>query len=173
MNSHNLFTMLAALLLLNACADLTKTQPPARVVNTEPVIVRSNTELLLDFAEHFAELSLESQKKELSLTSQAANQNKQDINSRIKVALIYALPNSKLRDSGKAQILLEELNREKNLDKERKSLVSLLTDYTSDSNKLAIKARDEQKRGDTLQQQLDDLKNIEKTMVDRDQGVRK
>lgn len=173
MNRHNLFTMLAALLLLNACVDLTKTQPPARAVNTEPVSVRSNTELLLDFAEHFADLSLESQKKELLLTSQTANQNKQDINSRIKVALIYALPNSKLRDSAKAQILLEELNRDKNLDKERKSLVSLLTDYTNDSNKLAVKARDEQKRGDTLQQQLDDLKNIEKTMVDRDQGVRK
>jgi len=175
MNKHNFLTILAALVLLNACAELPKTQPqpPAKVVNVETVSVPSNTELLLSFAEHFIDLPLESQKKELTQTSQVANQNKQDINSRIKVAMIYALPNSKLRDSGKAQFLLEELIRDKSLDKERKSLVGLMADYTNDTNKLALKARDEQKRGDTLQQQLDDLKNIERTMVDRDQRIRK
>lgn len=172
---HNFLIMLAALVLLNACAELPKNQPqpPARVVNVETVCAPSNTELLLNFAEHFIDLSLESQKKELTQTSQVANQNKQDINSRIKVAMIYALPNSKLRDSGKAQFLLEELIRDKTVDKERKSLVGLLADYTNDTNKLALKARDEQKRGDTLQQQLDELKNIERTMVDRDQRIRK
>ena len=173
MSRHNFLILVTALVLLNACAELPRNQTPARVANVETVNVPSNTELLLNFAEHFVDLPLESQKKELAQISQAASQNKQDINSRIKVAMMYALPNSKLRDSGKAQILLDELIRDKNLDKDRKSLIGLLADYTNDTNKLAIKARDEQKRGDTLQQQLDDLKNIEKTMGDRDQGVRK
>lgn len=165
----NFLSILAILLLLSACAGLPKNQPPAKVVNTETINVRSDTEPLLEFAEHFVELSPETQKKELS----QASQNKQDSNSRIKVAMIYALPSSKLRDTAKAQILLDELMRDKILDKEQKSLVSLLAEYSNDSNKLLLKLRDEQKRGDTLQQQLDELKNIEKTMVDRDKGIRK
>ncbi|HEY8117648.1 MAG TPA: hypothetical protein VIE91_00265 [Methylophilaceae bacterium] len=169
MIKRNHLILLISLLLLNACAEFTKTQSPAKVVNAETVNMHSSNEALLDFAEHFADLSAESQKKELSL----ASQNKQDINSKIKVAMIYALPGSKLRDTAKAQFLLDELARDKSLDKESRSLVSLLAEYTNDSNRLALKLRDEQKRGDTLQQKLDDLKNIEKTMVDRDQGVRK
>jgi len=169
MSKYNFFALLAIILLLTACAELTKNQPPAKVVNSETVSMHSSTEPLLDFAGNLSDLSLESQKKELA----QASQNKQDINSRIKVAMIYALPGSKLRDTAKAQILLDELIRDKNLDKEHKNLVSLLADYTNDSNKLVLRLRDEQKRGDTLQQKLDDLKNIEKTMVDRDQGIRK
>lgn len=168
---RNLLLLLATLLLLNACADVPKKQPTAKVVPAETVAIHSNTdiELLLDFAENFVELPLESQKKELA----QASQNKQDINSKIKLALIYALPSSKLRDTAKAQILLDELVRDKTLGKAHRSLVSMLDEYMNDSNKLTLKLRDEQKRGDTLQQQLDELKNIEKTMVDRDKGVRK
>jgi hypothetical protein len=83
--------------------------------------------------------------------------------------------------------LLDDLLKEKTLDNERRILATLLRDYLIETNKLAQKMRDEQKRADgsqqkldalqqkndALQQMLDDLKNIEKTMVDRDQGIRK
>jgi hypothetical protein len=105
----------------------------------------------------------------------------------MKAAIIYAIPASRLRDVNKAQVLLDELIRDKTLDKRRKTLAIILKDYISENsksvdesnkllienNKLSQKVRDEQKRADNLQQTLDDLKTIEKTMVDRELGVRK
>jgi len=153
-------------------------------------VIESTTisnQTLLEYASSFVELSADAQKKELVQIDQAIAQNKSDLKNRMKAAMIYALPNSRLRDTAKAQTLLDNLLREKTLDNERKILATLLWDYTIETNKLAQKARDEQKRADSsqqkldalqqkndaLQQMLDDLKNIEKTMVDRDQGIRK
>jgi len=104
---------------------------------------------------------------------QQNSQNKNDLTSRIKVAMIYALPNSKLRDTNKAQALLDDLARDKYLDGDRKILTLIMRDYIAENNRLGIKARDEQKRADALQQKLDELKNIEKTMLEREQGNRK
>ena len=124
---------------------------------------------VLDFAENFSELSFEAQKKELLQNSQSRS----DLNSRIKVALIYALPSSKLRDTNKAQALLEDLSKDRNLEGDRKIFILIMRDYIAENNKLGSKARDEQKRADTLQQKLDEIKNIEKMMLEREQGNRK
>jgi predicted ribosome quality control (RQC) complex YloA/Tae2 family protein len=105
----------------------------------------------------------------------------------MKLAMIYALPNSRLHDSARAQTLLDELLREKLQDSELKTLAILLRDHINENNKLIQKAREEQKRADSAQQKSDasqqkisdlerklqDLKNIEKAMVDRDSGTRK
>jgi Holliday junction resolvase RusA-like endonuclease len=179
MNRSNILLLTAAL-MLSACAQMaatkagnanptTSTQPSA----TLPVPTASNPTSsrldVLDFAESFGDLTFEQQKKELLQN----NQNKGDLTSRIKIAMIYGLPNSKLRDTNKAQALLDELARDKNLDGDRKILTLIMRDYITENNKLGIKVRDEQKRADTLQQKLEDLKNIEKMMLEREQGNRK
>ena len=157
--------LLLAFCLLSACAQLPESQGRVPVTQS-PTISRLD---VLDFAESYGELSLEGQKKELQQNSQ----NKNDLTSRIKVAMIYALPNSKLRDTNKAQALLDDLARDKYLDGDRKILTLIMRDYIAENNRLGIKARDEQKRADALQQKLDELKNIEKTMLEREQGNRK
>lgn len=144
-------------------------------------------ESLLEYAGRFADMSSEMQKKELSQLAQNSTRNRNDFNSRMKAALVYALPGSRVRDTGKAQILLDDLLREKTLDSEKRALADILKDLLAENNKYAQKTHDEQKRADTLQQKLeasqqradalqqklDDLKSIEKTMIDRDAGTRK
>lgn len=164
-------TLLLPLCLISACAQLPGANSTTGTISQTPTAVSGSTSRLdvLDFAENFGEMSLEAQKKELHQNSQ----NKNDLTSRIKVAMIYALPASKLRDTNKAQALLDDLSKEKNLDGDRKILTLIMRDYIAENNKLGNKARDEQRRADTLQQKLDELKNIEKMMLEREQGNRK
>ncbi|HSH72504.1 MAG TPA: hypothetical protein VK974_05535 [Methylophilaceae bacterium] len=138
----------------------------------------------LEYAANMMAAPADAQKKELAELNQSYATNKQFVDTRMKLALLYALPASKVKDTIKAQALLDDLIREPSLDIERKTLASILRDYIADTGKLAQKARDEQKRSDglqtkadlaqqkadSLQRKLDDLKNIEKTMTDRDQG---
>ena len=187
----SIFVLLSAL-LLNACANLPKssneTAPPAATPPAASNVPQPPAgESLLEYSGRFMELSAEAQKKELAQINESLSQNKSDFNYRMKAAIIYAIPASRLRDVNKAQVLLDELIRDKTLDKRRKTLAVILKDYISENsksvdegnkllienNKLSQKVRDEQKRADNLQQTLDDLKTIEKTMVDRELGVRK
>lgn len=58
-------------------------------------------------------------------------------------------------------------------DKERKALAKQLKETTEENQKLAQKAREEQMRADNLQQKLDELKNIETSIGNREQGTRR
>lgn len=177
-----LFLLIPCLVLfLNACAELPHSSTPAAFppkVSDNPTV--ANNEGLLEYAARFIELSAEAQKKELAQINQEINQDKGDINRKMKAAMIYALPGSRQRDVVKAQVLLDDILREKTLNSEQKIMASLLKDQinetgklTQEINKLTQKARDEQKRADALQQKLNELRDIEKTMVDRDQSGRK
>jgi len=179
-------TLLVALLCfgLGACAAAKpKLEPQVQLsASSEPLQPRKQS--ILDYVSIFLALSPELQRKELAEVNQAYAANKQFVDTRVKLALLYGLPASKVRDAAKAQALLEDLMREPSLDTERKPLVSLVRDYLVETTKLSQKLRDEQKRSDnlqtkidmaqqkadSLQRKLDELKNIEKTMTDRDQG---
>jgi uncharacterized protein (UPF0147 family) len=135
---------------------------------------------LLGYAKRFGELSADGQKKEYTLTMQSLSRNKNDTSARMKAALIAALPSSRYRDNARAISLLDEIQRDKKVDNDVQSLAALLKDYAierqkSDDSaaKLAQKAKDEQLRADDLQQKLDDLRNIEKTLIERNQPPRK
>ena len=165
-----------------------------------PTEINVNNQGLLEFMGNFIQLPAELQKKELAQINLALAQNKDDINNRMKAAMIYGFSSSRMREASKAQTLLDDLLREKSLDSERKTLAILLRDHLSENGKLSQRFRDEQKRADNLQakldnlqqrtdnltqkleetqkraeqlqKKLDDLKEIEKTMLDRDKGVR-
>jgi len=174
-------SLLIGTVLLSACALAPKPGNFPDSSSGHPLnSISVSNQSVLEYAGNFGELSLEEQKNELLHVNQALALNKGDIKSRMKAALIYSLPDSRLRDTVKAQNLLDDLLKEKNLDSERRILASILRDCITETNKLAQKGRDEQKRADSaqqkneaLQQMLNDLKNIEKVMVDRDQGTRK
>ncbi len=161
--------------------------PPAAIIIAEPALKES----MSDYVSNMMAASQETQKKELAqLTTSTAKLNQPDVITRVKLALLYGMPSSRVRDPAKAMPLLDELVRDSTLDTESRVLTTLLRDYQLESNKQAQRLRDEQKRGDTLQskvsglqstadsaqskadtlqRKLDELKNIEKTMTDRGQ----
>jgi FtsZ-binding cell division protein ZapB len=201
---YALLTIASAVLSLNGCAQTPKVQlypaqndSPKTSQSYDPIYIPSEINIknqgLLEFIGGFIELPIEVQRKELAQIHLSLLQNKDDINNRMKIAMIYGFPSSRLRDISKAQILLDDLLHEKTLDNERKTLVILLRYHIYENNKLSQRSREEQKRADTLQQKadtlqekledmqkrsealqkkLDDLKEIEKTMVSRDRGAR-
>ena len=122
------------------------------------------------------------QKKAFAETNQALAENKNNLLSRLKLASMFALPSSRLRDNAKAQNLLQDILQENTLHPSDFALISLLYEYTTDYTKQLQKSRDEKKnlesaqqkyealelKNKLLEQKLNELKNIEKTMNDRD-----
>lgn len=133
---------------------------------------------MLIYAKRFGELSAESQQKEYNRVMQALNLNKKDPATRLKAALILSLPDSRHRDNGRALPLLSELQRDKSLDDDIVALASIVKDYVEERQKLeentlalSQKLKDEQHRAEELQMKLDELKKIEKTMMERSKGT--
>jgi hypothetical protein len=187
--NRNLVGLCAAVtLLVSACASNPKNVP---VVNSSPSVNSKETPVqenksgglaaffnapdneLLGYSQRFGNMSAEAQKKELSQLQQALALDKNEANSRIKLAMVYSLPSSRYRDLAKANTMLDDLLRDKSNRNDVNALAWLLKDFVTESNKLGQKARDEQKRSELLQQKLDSLRNIEKSMGERDQGLRK
>lgn len=166
--------------------DRSKTEPAA--APTEHSILAGTifeqkehlAETMIDYGKRFGEMTAEQQKKEQAQVMQALSRNKKDTPARLKAAMIYSLPDSRYRDNARALSLLNELQREKLTEEEVASLIEIIQDFVEERQKLednAVKLnqkiKDEQHRADELQQKLDALKNIEKTMIDRGQGTSK
>ena len=143
---------------------------------------------LLDFCETYSNLTSEAQKKAFATSAQALADNKNDLTHRIKQATMLALPSSHVRDTAKAQNLLQDLLQENNLNAPENALISLLYEYTLFDNKQLQKNRDDikklessqqkiealqlkfetvQQKNEALEQKLNHIKAIEKTMNER------
>jgi len=136
---------------------------------------------LLAFCESYSNLTAEAQKKVFTLSNQALATNKNDLMHRIKFAIMLALPSSRLRDATKAQSLLQDLLQDDGLSESDAALVGLLYEYTVFDNKQLQKGREETKKhevmqqkydallqkNEALEQKLNELRNIEKTMTER------
>ncbi|NOT69411.1 MAG: hypothetical protein HOP04_14135 [Methylophilaceae bacterium] len=193
MFKHAILIFTSTACLLSGCALLPKihtnqnNHPPPEVAYI-PSTAGINSPNLLEFIGNFIELPIEAQRRELARINQTLLLDKSDIDNRMKVAMIYGFSSSRLRESAKAQILLDDLLREKTLNMERKALLVLLRDHLNENSKLSQRLRDEQKRADTLQsmveslqqkldetqkradtlqKKLNDLKEIDKTMMNR------
>ena len=150
-----------------------------------------NENEILAYALRYGMLSAEEQKKEFALVMQAYNSNKDDLENRMKAALVLALPASRQRDNGRAIILLDDVQRDTRAESDTRASAALLKEYVVErqkleegSGKLVQKLVEEQKRNDalqgkaealqqkadSLQQKLDELKNIEKALTNRDQA---
>jgi len=155
-----------------AAKDLVTSAP------VKPTTIPSNE--LLAFALRYGDLSADNQKKEYALVTQALGRDKNDLASRMKAALIFGLPSSRFRDDERALALLDDVLRDKRTEVDTRALAGLLKDYIGEHQRLADsatradqKATEEQKRADDLQQKLDELKNIEKTLTERGQAGQK
>lgn len=178
------------LILLFLClSSVSCVNPAVKNSNGVKVIPTKNNDAseFLNFAEAFSNLSPEAQKQELLTTNQTLASNPNDLLHRMKLVMIYGLPSSNLLDAPKAQNLLQQLLQENILANSQLSFAHLLFDYLVMNNKEIKNNRDAQKRAeslqqknevlqlklDTSQQKLDELKNIEKSMGERDIAPKK
>lgn len=137
------------------------------------------SELLL-YARYFSDLPAEKQKKEYGLVMQYLNRDKQDTFNRLKAAVILAVPGSRYCDNGRALGLLNDLQRDKSHTEGMLAMIALMREFVvarqgleENAAKFAQKAKDEQSRADGLQKKLDELKNIERTILDRKPATKK
>jgi len=167
MKKSRIILALCVVFLLDACA-----QAPVAPTSAKPT-PQSGKASLLEDAERVFVLPAEAQQKELTLI----NENSTPHDSEIRAAMIYALTSSRYCSptllSPETVAMADDATREKKWDKERKTLSKQLKDSVEENQKLAQKAHEEQLRADSLQQKLDELKDIEKAMVNREQGTRK
>jgi predicted ribosome quality control (RQC) complex YloA/Tae2 family protein len=161
MKNTPLVLVLSALLLLNACALLPKPAPRTETAQSYETMLRE--------AERLFALRGEAQQREL------ARLDKDDSREgRMQKAMFYVLTNSQYCSSlDPAALTAGDTKREKKWDQERRALARQLKESQEENQKLAQKAQDEQQRANDLQQKLDELKNIERSLGNREQGTRK
>lgn len=190
MQIKTIIMLLCALALACGCAanqTSVKHTPTSTAVKLAPS-TQINAIELLEFCETYSNLTPEAQKKKYAASAQLLAENKNDLMHRIKQAMMLALPSSHIRDTAKAQNILQDLLQESNLDSSVNALVSLLYEYTVFDNKQLQKNRDDvkklesaqqkieimqqkydslQQKNEALEQKLKNIKNIEKTMNER------
>lgn len=187
MNSKNFTILLCSLMLSCSCSNnaiVSSANGNAGRTNTlkTSAFKQNNVVELLAFIDSYSNLAPEMQKKVFAENNQMLAENKNNLLSRLKLASMLALPSSRLRDNAKAQNLLQDILQENTLNPSDFALISLLYEYTTDYAKQSLKSREETKKLESaqqkyealelknkvLEQKLNELKNIEKTMNDRD-----
>lgn len=179
MRYRRILMVVACMCLLSSCA----TTAVADKVNVNTVtnggvkfspIAHARTIELLDFIAIYPNLSTETQKTVFTEVTQALANNQNDLKLRIQKGAMLTLPNSEMRNTIAAQPLLQSLLDSDELNESDTSLVMLLLFFTLDHNNQVTNARDEAKKNVVLKlknkallQKLNDLKNIEKTMIER------
>ena len=189
MNSKNFTMLLCSVILCCACSnkaivrDSDNNDNVARTDTLKSSIYKQNDmNTLLVFIDSYSNLTPEMQKKVFTETNQVLAENKNNLLHRLKQASMFALPSSRFRDSAKAQSLLQDLLQENTLNASDASLIGVLYEYTADYTKQLQKGREDAKKLESfqqkyealelknkaLEQKINELKNIEKTMNERD-----
>lgn len=167
--------------LLGACAQMSAKTSPTKAAEPEhaqevyqpPATTRApdpdGVVMLLRFAQNYAAMTPEAQKREYA---QVSARRKTEF-SRMQLVMMALL--GRQRDDAKAQALLEEHlkaadSRDDGLRYLAVALKGLLANQPKPDDtvaQLTQKLKDEQKRADMLQHKLDELLAVEKTMDDR------
>jgi hypothetical protein len=105
--------------------------------------------------------------RELEQARQAFGRSKTDYN-RLLYAMLLLLPNAGGPDSAKAATVLEPMLKDKG-GNELRALAGFLYFQISENRKMEDRMREEQERADSLQEKLDALKEVEKSLIDREQ----
>jgi hypothetical protein len=141
--------------------------PPPVVVVTPPMSDEEQQALsLLSYLGQLVGASVEDQKREYQNASQQFQKAKSDAN-RVRLAALLMLPNTTFQDDVKAMTVLEGLSS-KNTSPVRELAVFLHAQLVERQRQV----REEQKRADAIQQKLDNLKAIERSLLDRDRKSR-
>ena len=142
-------------------------EPAPVVVVTNPLSEDEQQALsLLAFLGQIASASMEDQKREYQGANQQLQKAKTDVN-RLRLAALLMLPGTPFQDDAKALAVLEGVSA-KNASPIRELALFLHAQVAERQRQV----REEQKRADAIQQKLDNLKAIERSMLDRERKAR-
>ncbi len=111
---------------------------------------------LLGYYQRVAGLGLEDQKRELATATQSFNRERSNAN-RVRLALLYSIPGSALQDDARAAQLLEPIAAGSGAVRQLAGLV-----HAQVTDRLKT-----QKRADQLKDQVEQLRAIEKDLIER------
>jgi type IV secretory pathway VirB10-like protein len=129
--------------------------PPPAPPTVEAEEARQVAELL-SYYQRVAGLGLEDQKRELATATQSFNRDRSNA-SRVRLALVYAIPGTALQDDARAAQLLEPIASGGGA---LRQFAGLVHTQVSDRQKT-------QKRADQLKDQMEQLRAIEKQLLER------
>ena len=162
------------------CASPASAPVPSANSSTIPVAVPStaaatDADWIVDYATALRRMSATELQREHEAVKQNAARTRSD-QSRMQLALIYALPGTALRDPVAAQPILDSLAREGTSPAVR-NFAPLLTSFLGEVRRLdesaqvlSARLKEEQKVSAELQQKLEALKSIERSISDRDRA---
>jgi len=150
--------LLAIALLLAGCAGLRIPDLPGSAPEERQVIE------LISYAQRVATMTAEQQRREYGVSNQTFARDK-DAMSRLRLALLLATPGASIQDAARAASLLEPMARPNDAASPLHALARLL--YVQLSERVS-----ERKRADQMREQLEALKELERTMIERGQDAR-
>ncbi len=137
-------------------------------------IAHAHTAELLSFIATFGQLNRDEQKSTYTNIVQKLAEDQSNTKSRIKQAAILAIPNSSLRDTHLAQQKLDALLADSSMSNSNMDLIKLIHSFTLEHNEVKKEASEITKKADRLKlrnralsRKLNDIKNIEKSMIER------
>jgi len=109
--------------------------------------------------------------RELEQARQAFGRSKTDYN-RLQYAMLLLLPNAGGPDEDRAAALIEPILKDKPPPASGlRAFAAFLHFQIAEFRKTEDKMREEQKRAESLQEKLDALKEVEKSLLDREQST--
>lgn len=175
MSAHRKFWILPVVILalLAACSIVPETQQPAEPLPFD-LIVTGQMEDLMQYYDALRKQPPADLARVYDKVKQNFVQNKSDAN-RARLILLLILPSTPFRDTTSALYLLNEWPRDAKpatgLQSFRNLLAALLTEQQRLSNnvdELSLKLKEEQKRTETLQNQIEAIKSMEKNLILRE-----
>lgn len=130
---------------------------PAPPPTAEAEEARQAAEILAS-AQRIAALGADDQRKELGAATQAYNRDRSNY-SRVKLGMLYALPGAAIQDDARALSLLEPVAGGAGA---LKALAGVVHAQVAERAKA-------QKRADQLKEQLDQLRAVERSIIERGQ----
>lgn len=165
--------------LLAACAPVEKrtTRADAPWYQTLAESRQSDAERSLLFYERLRTMKAGELSRELETSRQAFENDKSDLN-RLQLALLLSFPGTSFRDDSIAIALLNPVVKDKTAGTSTlRPLATLLQTELMElrradeaSQQQAGKLKDEQRRGEALQQKLDAILDMEMKMIEREQN---
>lgn len=152
-----LLAPIVCLALFSGCAALPDSvqQEPAPTEQPERPI--SDVESLLLYYRHIGNLKEGQLSRELEISRRAYTREQSDFN-RVRLAMLYGLPDTSLSDSARSLELLQPVA--KNATGEFSALAALLAAQLHERQRLDTSVQD-------LQKKLDALKSLERSMIER------
>lgn len=145
-------------------------RPPEPSVPAPPPAVQApiDVERALTYFDRLRRLTSTELPREQEAVRQAYAQSHSDFD-RVRLAMTYALPNTPVSDEGRALDLVEPLI--KNTRAELHHLAVLMGVFAQEQRRLSAHVQTLQQGVQSLQQKLDALRSLERSLIERESGA--